>query len=629
MHKRLALTLLAVAALGCVATAALSQDAPKPADPAQPAKDAPETPKEEPKEEPKQEPKAEDPADLKQAPRPVDPRLYRVGELIEDLSFTDIEGKAGKLSDYKGKPLVIAMTNTTCPICKKYGPTLAELHKELADKGVALLLLNTSALDTPEIAREAVAKYKFASRYVLDAKGELAAALRANSTGDCFVLDGARTLAYRGAVDDQYGLGYALEKPRRQYLRDAVASVLAGQVPYWRATWAPGCDLEFKPAAGSTTITWHNRVSRIIEQNCQECHRKGENGPFELMTYADVKANAPTIKREVRKGTMPPWFATKEHGDWYNDRSLSERDKSDLVSWLENGMPEGDAADAPAARNWPEGWRIGKPDEIVSIPKEFSIPAKGTVPYQYTYVGTAFGEDKWVQAMEIRSTAPQAVHHVLIFLLYPMNHPRAKEQPNDAGGTRGYFMGMVPGQGHIVFPQGMGKFLPKGARMVFQVHYTTNGEELKDKTSIGMIWCKEKPATEIKTIGISNERFRIPPGADNHEVRAVRKLDKALRIESFMPHMHVRGKAYRYEVQYPDGKTEVLLDIPRYDFNWQLLYILREPKDLPKGSTLICTGWFDNSDKNPANPDPKAEVRFGEQTWDEMQIGYINGYELE
>jgi thiol-disulfide isomerase/thioredoxin len=532
------------------------------------------------------------------------------------------------LSDYRGKPLVVAMTNAGCPICKKYAPTLAELHQELAEKGVALLLVNASG-DTEKAMKDAVARFQFKARYVPDSKSTLASALGANSTGDCFLLDGARTLVYRGAVDDQYGLGYALDKPRLNYLRDAVAALLAGSLPYHRATWAPGCDLEFKPAAGTTTITWHNRVSRIIEQNCQECHRAGENGPFELMTYADVKQNAPTIKREVRKGTMPPWFASKEHGDWYNDRSLSERDKTDLIRWIDGGMPEGDAADAAAARAWPQGWRIGKPDDIVTIPREYKIPAKGTVPYQYSTIVTEFGEDRWVQAMEVRPTAPQAVHHVLIFLLYPMNHPRAKEQPDDRGGTRGYFMGMVPGQGHVVFPHGQGKFLPKGARMVFQIHYTTNGEEMVDRTSLGIIWCKERPATEIKTIGISNENFRIPPGADNHEVRAARKLTRAMRVESFMPHMHVRGKAYRYEVEYPDGRRETLLDIPRYDFNWQLLYILREPKDLPRGSILICTGWFDNSDKNPANPDPRAEVRFGEQTWDEMQIGYVNGYEIE
>lgn len=611
MHKptlsRIALALCA-AALGCATSAVLSQDAPEPKE--------------------GDKPQAE-PAELKQPPRPVDPRLHRVGELVADMAFTDTQGKAGKLSDYAGKPLVVAMTNVGCPICKKYAPTLAELQKELAEKGVNLLLLNASPADTAQTIADAVARYKLTARYVHDAGGELAAALGANSTGDCFLLDGSRTLVYRGAVDDQYGLGYALAQPRRNYLRDAVSALLAGRAPYTRATWAPGCDLELKAKAPVAPVTWHNRVGRIIEQNCQECHRKGENGPFELMSYEDVKANAPTIKREVRRGTMPPWFATKEHGDWYNDRSLSERDKTDLLAWLDNGMPQGEERDAGLPRAWPQGWRIGTPDKVITIPKEFTIPAKGTVPYQYSTIVTDFGEDKWVQAMEVRPTAPQAVHHVLIFLLYPMNHPRAREQPDDRGGTRGYFMGMVPGQGDVTFPQGQGKFIPKGARMVFQIHYTTNGEELKDQTSLGIIWCKEKPETEIKTIGISNERFKIPPGADNHEVRAVRKLDKSMRIESFMPHMHVRGKAYRYEVQYPDGKTEVLLDIPRYDFNWQLLYILREPKDLPKGSMLICTGWFDNSDKNPANPDPKAEVKFGEQTWDEMQIGYVNGYEIE
>jgi len=576
---------------------------------------------------PEKDPAPGESADLKQPPKTLDQRQWRVGELIEDLAFTDLEGKTGKLSDFKGKPLVLAMTNTTCPICKKYAPTLVELQKECADAGVTFLLLNASTDDAAKI-KDANARYGFTARYIVDPKGEIAGALRATSTGDCFVLDAARTLRYRGAVDDQYGLGYALDHPRTSYVRDAIKDVLAGKPPMIGATWAPGCALEFKAVAPSGDITWHNRISRILETNCQECHRKGENGPFELITYDDAKANAPTIKRVVKNGTMPPWFASAEHGDWSNNRSLSEADKKDLLGWIEDGCKLGDEKDAAAKRDWPQGWRIGTPDAIVKVPQPFKVPAKGTVQYQYRYVSTDFDSDKWIQAMEIRSTARQAVHHVLIFLIYPPTHPRAKEQPDDAGGTRGYFMGMVPGQGHIVLPQGQGKFLPKGARMVFQIHYTTNGETYEDETSLGMIFCKERPETEIKTVGISNERFRIPAGADNHEVRSVRRLETNCRILSFMPHMHVRGKAYRYEVEYPDGRTEVLLDIPRYDFNWQLIYVLRQPLDLPKGSKIICTGWFDNSDKNPANPDPKKDVRFGEQTWEEMQIGYVNLIEL-
>jgi hypothetical protein len=462
---------------------------------------------------------------------------------------------------------------------------------------------------------------------VVDAKAEIAGALRANSTGDCFLLDSARSLVYRGAVDDQYGLGYSVEKPRQNYLRDAVTALLAGTPVYTTATWAPGCVLDLKPAAPSGDITWHNRISRVVQDNCTECHRKGEPGPFELVSYEDVKSHAATIKRAVNDNIMPPWSADPKVGAWHNDRSLNARDKGDLLAWIEKGCKVGDEKDAPLARQWPQGWRIGKPQDTVSATKH-KVNAKGVMPYVYSAVATTFKEDKWVQAMEIRPSQPQAVHHVLIFLTYPADHPRAKEQPNDQFGIRGYFMGMVPGQGHIVFPQGHGKFLPKGATMIFQIHYTPNGEACEDETQIGFIWCKDKPQVEVVTAGIANNRFRIPPGDPNFEVKSSRRFDKAIRVLSVMPHMHLRGKAYKFEVEYPDGKKETVLNVPQYQFDWQFVYILREPLDLPAGSRIRCTGWFDNSDKNPANPDPKAEVHFSEQTSDEMQIGYVNYIEL-
>ncbi|MCB9933169.1 MAG: redoxin family protein [Planctomycetes bacterium] len=563
--------------------------------------------------------------DVRQAPKLVDPRAHNIGRLIPDLEFTDTEGKAGKLSDYKDKQaLVIAVTNKGCPICKKYAPVLNEIVKAYSEKNVAFLLLNPMENESVEECKDAIGRYGFTARYVPDPKGVIAKALKVNSTGDCFVLDAARTLRYRGAVSDQFGLGYNLDEPRFNYLTDAIDSVLAGREVAVPATWAPGCLLELEAVAATGEITWHNRVSRIVRDNCQECHRAGENGPFELMTYADVKANRTMIKRQVKNKLMPPWFANPEHGEFSNDRSLSDEDREALLGWIDNGCPEGDAKDAPLPRKFTEGWKIGEPESVLQIPQPITVPAKGKVEYQYVKVKTSFDEDKWVQAMEIRPSAPQVVHHVLIFLKYPRNHPRASEQPDDRGGLAGYFMGMVPGQGEIVFPEGMGKFLPKGAEMTFQIHYTPNGEEVQDQPRLGMIFCKEKPKKEVTTTGVSNVFFEIPAGADNHEVKAIHVAQQDMRVLSLMPHMHVRGKAYKYVAKLPSGEEITLLDIPRYDFNWQLVYVLREPIDLPKGSKIYATGWYDNSDKNPANPDPTKKVGFGEQTWQEMQIGYVN-----
>ncbi|MCB9935261.1 MAG: redoxin family protein [Planctomycetes bacterium] len=563
--------------------------------------------------------------DVRQAPKLVDPRAHNIGRLIPDLEFTDTEGKAGKLSDYKDKQaLVIAVTNKGCPICKKYAPVLNEIVKAYSEKNVAFLLLNPMENESVEECKDAIGRYGFTARYVPDPKGVIAKALKVNSTGDCFVLDAARTLRYRGAVSDQFGLGYNLDEPRFNYLTDAIDSVLAGREVAVPATWAPGCLLELEAVAATGEITWHNRVSRIVRDNCQECHRAGENGPFELMTYADVKANRTMIKRQVKNKLMPPWFANPEHGEFSNDRSLSDEDREALLGWIDNGCPEGDAKDAPLPRKFTEGWKIGEPESVLQIPQPITVPAKGKVEYQYVKVKTSFDEDKWVQAMEIRPSAPQVVHHVLIFLKYPRNHPRASEQPDDRGGLAGYFMGMVPGQGEIVFPEGMGKFLPKGAEMTFQIHYTPNGEEVQDQPRLGMIFCKEKPKKEVTTTGVSNVFFEIPAGVDNHEVKAIHIAQQDMRVLSLMPHMHVRGKAYKYVAKLPSGEEITLLDIPRYDFNWQLVYVLREPIDLPKGSKIYATGWYDNSDKNPANPDPTKKVGFGEQTWQEMQIGYVN-----
>lgn len=568
--------------------------------------------------------------DVRQAPKPIDHRKHKVGKLIPDLAFTDADGKEGKLSEFKDhKVLVIAISTVGCPICKKFAPILEQIRKDYAEKDVTFLLLNPMEDDSVEDIRASVAARGMKARCIVDPKGQVASALGAQTTGDCFVLDASRTLRYRGAVSDQFGFGYNLDKPRKTYLRDAIDALLNDEDVYTKATWAPGCvlDLEGTPPTGD--ITWHNRVSRIVQENCQECHRDGQNGPFELMTYKQVKSNRAMVKRQVKARLMPPWFANPKHGDFRNDRSLTDDDRGDLLKWIDNGCPEGDPKDAVTPRKWPEDWQIGTPDAIVQAPKEYTIPATGTVPYKYSFVTTTFDEDKWISAMEIRPSSPQVVHHVLIFLQYPRKHPRFKEQPQHAGGIGGYFMGMVPGQGKAVYPKNMGKFLPKGATMVFQIHYTTNGEETKDRTSIGMKFHDKRPEIEVQTAGISNVLFRIPPGDDNHKVVATKKIRKKSRILGFLPHMHVRGKAYRYEVVYPDGKREVLLDVPKYDFNWQLYYELREPIDLPKGSRIIATGWFDNSDKNPANPDPKKEVRFGEQTWEEMQIGYVDWYPLE
>ncbi|HJZ89699.1 MAG TPA: hypothetical protein VKE40_02430, partial [Gemmataceae bacterium] len=374
-----------------------------------------------------------------------------------------------------------------------------------------------------------------------------------------------------------------------------------------------------------------NQVSRLVQAHCVECHHKNGIAPFSLETFKDVAAHAGQIKKVVANGTMPPWFAAppaKGPSPWVNDRSLAKAEKDDLLAWLNGDRAEGDKADAPRPRTFDPDWKIGKPDAIVKPSKPVNVKAEGIMDYQNVFVETDFAEDKWVQALEVRPTARQVVHHVLVFVIPPK---KEGEKPSafDAVARderQGYYAIYVPGNCTLVYPEGFGKRFPKGSKVRFQIHYTPNGTATEDATELGMIFAKERPKYEVHVAGVVNPALSIPPGAENHAVPSLLPVPFDAKIIAFLPHMHLRGKAFRYEVAPKGGKSEVLLDIPRYDFNWQLRYEFVEPRLVPKGSILWATGWYDNSDKNPANPDPTKTVKWGKQTYDEMMLGYVEYY---
>jgi hypothetical protein len=354
------------------------------------------------------------------------------------------------------------------------------------------------------------------------------------------------------------------------------------------------------------------------------------------------------VKQVVERGIMPPWFAggrvapqlgaesrsdtatrtdmsTERHTPWANDRSLAESEKQDLLAWIAGGKPEGDRGDAPQPIKFDEGWLIGKPDAVFQFDQPVAIKATGVMPYRNIIVETNLAEDKWVQAIEVQPGDRGVVHHVLVFV-------QGEEEPDgeevdDAAAERGGFWGIyVPGNSTLVYPEGFAKCIPKGAKLKFQMHYTPNGTATTDQTRIGLIWAAQPPRHEVRVAGIVNARIRIPPGADNHREEATLRLPIDATIMGFLPHMHLRGKACKYEVTRSGGETTTLLDIPRYDFNWQLLYRYFEPLSLKAGDALRFTAWYDNSDKNPANPDPTKTVRWGSQTFDEMHLGYVEYY---
>ena len=567
-----------------------------------------------------------DSAPIRQGPRLIKPGQHGIGRQIPDMSFADISNRQHRLSDFADKKaVVIAMTGTGCPLCLKYAPTLGAIERKYRVNDVAFVFINPNESERGERLTRAISQHGFQGPYVSDGKKSLTRILGTKSTTEVFVIDQTRTLVYRGAVDDQYGFAYSLKEPRNRYLTAALDAVLQERTPEWQATTSPGCELFYDTTNERKvplTITYHNRISRILQNNCIDCHREGGISPMPLETYEEVKDHVGMIRNVVTRGIMPPWFAASParnvdgHGEalhWANDRTLSSTEKKDLFAWIEAGLPEGNRADAPLPKTFPNGWLIGKPDAVFEFPQPVPVKATGVMPYKTVTVETDLSEEKWVQAIEIRPERPDVVHHVIVSIQDNGREIRERD---------GYWAVYVPGNSTLEYPDGFARRLPKGAKLRFQMHYTPNGTATTDRTRIGLVFSTEPPQHEVKVAGIANSRIRIPPHADDHREDANLRLPYNAQILSFMPHMHLRGKAARFEAMTTKGTT-TLLNVPRYDFNWQLRYRLAVPLLLHQGDTIRFTCWFDNSSKNPANPDPNRTVTWGQQTEDEMHIGYV------
>ena len=569
---------------------------------------------------------AEDVKKVTSGPEMLKPGEVGIGRMIDDVKFRTLDGKELSLGSFKNrKGLVIVMTSATCPVSKRYLPSVAKLAAELKDQGLGLLLVNALGSEKPEDIRSQLAAAGVTAPYAHDTEKKLSLALGARTTTEVFLIDPARTLVYRGALDDQYGINYNLDAPKHSYLRDAVAALLRGEKPFVQATAAPGCELDLPAAANAkaTTVTYHRDVARILQQNCVSCHREDGIAPFALDDIDEVKDRAKVIRRVVGEGSMPPWFAAvdkdADKNPWANDCSLSAKDKADLFAWIDSkDRPLGDAAEAPAKRRYPAEWSIGKPDLVVQLSNAHDIKADGFMPYATDIVETELKEDRWVSAYEIIPSERDVVHHVIVRV-----HEKGSEVRKADEGREGYWAIYVPGNGACVYPEGFARKIPAGAKVSFQIHYTPSGKAKKERLKMGLIFAKTPPTHEIRTAPLANTKLSIPPGAARHVETYSQRVPFDMPIMGFMPHMHTRGVAFKYEVTYADGKTETLLDIPRYDFNWQLRYDYKHPKLIPQGSTMKITAVFDNSTGNKANPDPTKHVRWGAQTVDEMMIGYI------
>lgn len=371
------------------------------------------------------------------------------------------------------------------------------------------------------------------------------------------------------------------------------------------------------PTAGAAKVTYTKDVAAIMNKRCVECHRAGEAAPMAFTSYKEVRPWAKAIKAAVLSKKMPVWLADPNFGKFHNDRRLSAEEIRTISDWADAGAPEGNAKDLPPAPKFEPGWAMGKPDLVIDMGTDFAVPASGEVPYKYFTVETNFKEDMWIEAAEARAGNRKVVHHIIVFVVDPKDSALA-----NTGGN--LLVGWAPGDTPSEYKPGTAKLVRAGAKLRFQMHYTPNGTEAVDRSMIGLRLAKEPPKERALTGRAINFTFKIPPHADNHEVKASYTAKEDIRLLGFMPHMHLRGKAFQYTIVYPDGRSEVMLKVPKYDFAWQLNYHLETPLDLPKGTRIDCVAHFDNSANNKYNPDPTKEVKWGDQTWEEMMIGWFD-----
>ncbi len=405
--------------------------------------------------------------------------------------------------------------------------------------------------------------------------------------------------------------------PSQAHLAEALEEFLSGKavsVPRVRNHHA---SLGLPPR---TVPDFRTEIAPLLQAKCVNCHRPGDIGSFAMTNHAVIAERAGSIRRNVLEGSMPPWHADPGHGTFANDFSLTPAQAAQLVAWLDAGAPKGEAGDplAETPPPPPAEWPLGTPDRVVSIPTQ-TLPATGEIPYRYLLVANPFPEDVWLRAAAVKPGNREVVHHCLVFVARNIS-----EFLQVQGGLGGFFAGYVPGMEQVAFPEGTGKLLRKGSFIVFQMHYTPSGKPATDTTQLGFYRAATPPPRELLTTAAYDTGFRIPPGVRDHQVVAETAITRDSLLYELSPHMHYRGSRMRFEALYPDGTAETLLNVPGYDFAWQALYRLNAPKRLPAGTRIRVTGGFDNSEWNPWNPSPLSTVVFGEQTDDEMLIGYLN-----
>ncbi|WP_419581159.1 redoxin domain-containing protein [Stieleria magnilauensis] len=514
--------------------------------------------------------------------------------------------------------IAIVFLGTECPLAKLYGPRLTDIQRRYADRGVQVIGINSNTQDSMTELAAYVHRHAIGFPMLKDPGNVVADALGATRTPEVFLIDRERTVRYHGRIDDQYGVGYSREREAEPELTRAIDQLLAGQPISEPSTEPVGCHIgRVKPIEATGEVTYAKHIAPIFNAHCVSCHRDGEIAPFTLNSYDDVLGWEDTILEVIADNRMPPWSANPAHGTFANDPRLSERERELIETWVDNGMPEGDARDLPTPPVFVAGWQIGRPDEVITMRDQaFRVPAEGIVDYQRFVVDPGWDEDKYIVAAEARPDKRSVVHHILVYVI-----PEGERRQD----VRQVVAGYAPGSPPMQLKDGVALHVKAGSKLLFEMHYTPNGTEQEDLSYLGVKFTAKPNVRKLLRGRLAiNTKFEIPAGEADHVVSATYHARTEENLISMSPHMHLRGKSFRYVAHFPDNTTKVLLDVPNYDFNWQLKYVLAEPLRIPRDTRIECTAVFDNSESNLTNPDPTQPVRWGDQSFEEMMIGFMD-----
>lgn len=549
-----------------------------------------------------------------------------IGQTISKLHVAEPHGRDFSFTRIRGKRLtVIAFLGTECPLAKLYSARLETLAQQYRNHGLTVIGFCSNAQDSQQDVTDFVHQHALTFPVFKDTRHRVADQLKAVRTPEVFLLDHGQRVVYWGRIDDQYAIGIKKAKPQRSDLKIAIDETLAGNKVSIPIAESVGCHIgRLEIPVPTADLTFHEHIIPLLRKHCVNCHKQDNIAPFALLDYDEVAGWAPMIREVVEGERMPPWFANPNHGNFKNNARLSAAEKATLLGWIERGCPPGSldvVADIQIEQNKPakSNWEIPEPDAVFFISDHpHTIPAQGQVDYEYFLVDPEFQEDKFLQAVQVKPGNYSVVHHALVSLVMPGN-------TSPGVGNCGVLINYAPGMQSTKLPAGMGIHVPAGAKFLFQMHYTPNGTQQRDRTSLGIVFANPRQVTSVVRGGaIANVGITIPPNTHDHHEVAELKIDRPVELLSLSPHMHLRGKAFRYEAFFPKGRREILLDVPKYDFNWQLRYLLEKPLPLPPGTRIRCTAWYDNSSRNPANPDSTLEIQWGDQTTDEMLIGFYS-----